>query len=987
MGARNPKTPAAVAQAAEMVVQRLEERRMLSVMVDDGTWTIAMENDRNHVISVDVNASKTKLQVTIDGKVAGSVLIADIDSVEIDCGAGDDKISFNVPNKDLWVDVYAGDGNDTIIGGGGDDDLSGEAGDDSITGGGGDDVIWGDEGNDTIDGGKGDDQIYADDGNDSIDGGEGDDTIYAGNGDDDVSGDAGNDDISGGRGNDELIGGSGDDELDGNNGADTLAGGLGEDSLNGGRGGDQEHGGYDDDLVKGQAGDDTIWGGEGTDTLAGGANRDTVYKEDGVDQIAWGKWDTSQNEQLVKPISKVEDQTQFKEWLINKAVANYHWMLGSSTSRTWYTGDAPYYYPYYGNVYYSDLRVSGASVSLNVMSSDVVSVGKAFAVQAEKTDHSETNTQEQGVDEADLVKTDGVYIYLISNGKILIIDAQPAEQTKVVASIDLNNGYASGLYLDGDRLTVISQAWESKSVQQTDDGQEAAWLGFTYRSYVKVTVYDVSDHKNPTVAEETEINGSLTDSREVDGRLYLVVQNYLNLPRPLALRVGDPVELAEGKYWPGRQQDLYSGVNFVPEAGGEDKVLQWQQWGQKYRYETEEEFRARLEGMTVNQLLPGYTVDADGNTILGGLAGQIYLPDDSDRYTNEMSSVVLVNLHDDQPGPTASTTIFGMQGQVYASADNLYVTTQVWETPMGSWRGELRTDIYKFGLGEDSVDFEASGEVPGWAINSFAMDEEGGYFRIATTSSQNDGTANNVLVLKEDADRLEVAGGITGLAFSESLMAARFVGDKGYLVTYRFVDPLFTIDFSDPENPTVVGQLKVPGYSTYLHPVDEGHLLAIGHDGSNLQVSLFDVSDMKHPKRTSFVTFSGGWSSYSVAEYDHHAFSYFPQQHVLALPVYSWQGGASTVLLNVDLVNGLSKLATIDEGWGWSQQRTVRIGEYVYAIGANKLKIVSLQSPDHVVQELDLGGNNWGQLIIYNDDSAVAVDDTAVSAEVESTAA
>ena len=119
MGSRNTKP--AVAQAAEMVVQRLEERRMLSVTLDEGTWTIDTEDDRSHVISVDLNAAKTKLQVTIDGKTAGSVLIADIDSVEIDTWAGNDKISFNVPNKNLWVDVYAGDGNDTIIGGGGND--------------------------------------------------------------------------------------------------------------------------------------------------------------------------------------------------------------------------------------------------------------------------------------------------------------------------------------------------------------------------------------------------------------------------------------------------------------------------------------------------------------------------------------------------------------------------------------------------------------------------------------------------------------------------------------------------------------------------------------------------------------------------------------------------------------------------------------------------------------------------------------------------
>src|SRR5947207_2720061 len=223
MALRNSKklAVARVTHAAEMVVQRLEERRMLSVSLDDGIWTIAAGDDRNHVIVVDVLPTNTKkLRATIDGKVAGTVAIADVDSVEIDSGGGDDKITFNVSNKDLWVDVYAGDGNDTIIGGAGDDDLSGEGGDDSIVGGGGDDFIWGDEGNDTIDGGKGNDEIYADDGNDSIEGGEGDDSIYAGRGDDEVSGDEGDDDISGGWGNDDIDGDGGDDDISGGKGSD-----------------------------------------------------------------------------------------------------------------------------------------------------------------------------------------------------------------------------------------------------------------------------------------------------------------------------------------------------------------------------------------------------------------------------------------------------------------------------------------------------------------------------------------------------------------------------------------------------------------------------------------------------------------------------------------------------------------------------------------------------------------------------------------------
>jgi uncharacterized secreted protein with C-terminal beta-propeller domain len=161
---------------------------------------------------------------------------------------------------------------------------------------------------------------------------------------------------------------------------------------------------------------------------------------------------------------------------------------------------------------------------------------------------------------------------------------------------------------------------------------------------------------------------------------------------------------------------------------------------------------------------------------------------------------------------------------------------------------------------------------------------------------------------------------------------------------------LFTLDLSDPVNPKVAGELKIPGFSSYLHPIDDQHVLAIGRDGSNLQVSLFDVSDMGHPMRTDVYTIDGGWGS--SAESDHHAFAYFPEQHVLALPVWAW-GGRRTVLLNIDLEHGISQLGAIVQS-GWGPQRTVRIGEFVYAISGQHVKVVSLLDPDEVVAEVDL---------------------------------
>jgi uncharacterized secreted protein with C-terminal beta-propeller domain len=242
------------------------------------------------------------------------------------------------------------------------------------------------------------------------------------------------------------------------------------------------------------------------------------------------------------------------------------------------------------------------------------------------------------------------------------------------------------------------------------------------------------------------------------------------------------------------------------------------------------------------------------------------------------------------------------------------------------------------------------------------MDEDGDQFRIATSNSEG-GASNNVFVLGEEGEQLKIIGGVTGLAMSERIFAARFVGDKAYLVTFpvamRGWDPLFTVDLSDPTQPTVMGELVIPGYSTYLQPLDDTHLLAVGRSSQNVEVSLFDVSDMSAPRRVDVYTVVGGWETWSAAEHDHHAFAYFPEHHILALPVMTFGSYTGTrqqtILLNVDDEKGFSKVGSIEGGSQWSQTRNVRIGEFVYAFFGNELKVVSLASPDEVVADVPLG--------------------------------
>ena len=277
----------------------------------------------------------------------------------------------------------------------------------------------------------------------------------------------------------------------------------------------------------------------------------------------------------------------------------------------------------------------------------------------------------------------------------------------------------------------------------------------------------------------------------------------------------------------------------------------------------------------------------------------------------------------------------------------------------------MRTDLYKFSIGDASVDLAATGQVPGWVLNSFSMDEEGAQFRIATTSSSSDGTSNNVFVLAEQGDELTITGGVTGLAFTERLYSARFIGDRGYLVTFRPVDPLFTLDLSDPASPQVLGELKIPGFSSYLHPIEGDLLIGVGRDvdettnrAKGVQVSVFDVSDPANPTRIDVETFGEDWATTSDIDHDHHAFAWFGAQQTLALPITRYTDDwprstleSSTELLRADRATGLTPLGHVSHTG--EALRNVRIGQHLYSIAADAIKIVPLGDPDDVLKVIE----------------------------------
>ncbi|MFM8890531.1 MAG: beta-propeller domain-containing protein, partial [Planctomycetia bacterium] len=259
----------------------------------------------------------------------------------------------------------------------------------------------------------------------------------------------------------------------------------------------------------------------------------------------------------------------------------------------------------------------------------------------------------------------------------------------------------------------------------------------------------------------------------------------------------------------------------------------------------------------------------------------------------------------------------------------------------------------------------AMGSVPGLTLDQFSLDETDGLLRVATTNSFGDRATSGVYVLAAAAGNLQTVGSVSGLAKGERIYSVRFVGDRGYVSTFKQVDPLFVIDLANPAKPRVVGELKVPGFSSSMQPLDDTHLLGVGRDVDpdtgrvrGLQLSIFDVGDPANPTRTATYTFEGdGWASWSAALWDHHALSWFPTQGILALPVQQgswWTGSSGLVVFKVDLAGkaGFTKLGEISHST--DVQRSIRIGEFLYSVSSSEVKVHRLTDPKAQVAAVKL---------------------------------
>ena len=561
-------------------------------------------------------------------------------------------------------------------------------------------------------------------------------------------------------------------------------------------------------------------------------------------------------------------------------------------------------------------------------------------------DFSTTNVQEVGVDEPDIVKTDGNRILAIAQGRLHYIDVSSGDPV-LTSSIELPWGWNQELLMSGDTAIVMSTASRYDLSPRLAVGMFAPDM-----AYSDISVFVQLDISDPS-------NMEIVDSLYVDGR-------YLS-----ARMVGDTARIAFSS--------APVGLDFVVPAGG----------GLRGEQRAADVNREVIAESRLDNWMPYYILeDSRGNVVDEGTlldCDSSFAPQVFSGFS--MLSVLTVDLSEGiDPGAVAGVLSGG--DTIYASEDNLYVATQQWiewetldERDALREAAAMRTYIHKFDISDPNrTTYEASGEVDGFLLNQFSMSEHEGNLRVASTNVPTwwwwgDGgqtSESRVDVLSQSGTELEIIGSVGELGEGEQIFAVRFQGDVGYVVTFRQTDPLYTVDLSDPTNPQVLGELKILGFSSYLHPVGDGLLMGIGQDAdedgrtTGSQVSIFDVSDLSNPIRVQQFTFASG---YSEAEYDHRAFLHWAPSGLTVLPVQWWdysddyelEGafiGAVALDASAEAIVEVGTVVHVDadlegEEWyeyGWAAQirRSLVVGDTLFTLSERGLKGSDLTTLDEI---------------------------------------
>ncbi len=646
------------------------------------------------------------------------------------------------------------------------------------------------------------------------------------------------------------------------------------------------------------------------------------------------------------------------------------------------------------NFYDTNILTRNIAVSEEMMfdSSDGVTTSIPTAkIESGGTDYSTTNVQVANIDEPDYIKNDSKYVYIVSRNTLSIIDAYPAEDAKVILKIalDIESQYIQNMFLNEDRLVIFYNG-------QSDDEIIPQFDFIPRRSYSSVThalIVDVSDKEKPIILKDYSIDGHFKDARMIGNYAYFVTNNYINYqyPKlPVILENSIRIMTPDAFYFDNIEEfsnfNTLTAIDIFGDTINSETFLMGHTGA---FYVSEDNFY-----LTYQQYMP--------NTFYENSAQNRFFDVIVPLLPNEIQNEIKLIQNDSAlSSSTQWIQISELMQKSYNEMDKKQkeklfekIKNALNEYDVKIQEDTRKTIIHKISIDEEKIEYVAKGEVPGRLLNQFSMDQNGDRFRVATTTeiyTQYEGTirSNAVYVLDE---KLDIVGQLEDIAPEESIFSARFMGDRLYLVTFQQIDPFFVIDLSS-DTPKILGELKIPGFSNYLHPFDEEHVIGIGRDTKEIdngrvqqlgiKISLFNVSDVNNPKVAGDIII-GDSSTHSEALYNHKAFFFDKTRGVISIPISGdvkslentnskmfapdynrWSG---FYVFDVDKSNGFEVKGTITHSdsdsryYGMSNARTFYIDDVLYTASQGYLKMNSFEDLNEI-NSIKL--ENTGKFIEY----------------------
>ena len=473
------------------------------------------------------------------------------------------------------------------------------------------------------------------------------------------------------------------------------------------------------------------------------------------------------------------------------------------------------------------------------------------------------------------------------------------DEIEKIAEINFKeeNFYPIEIYVQNNKLALIGNIAYNENLKMSTEMQD---ISEAPKSKTGIIIYDITDRSNPKEIRNVMLEGSYITSmsRMIDENIYFAVS-----------------------------ENIY-GYDISCKS---------------------------IEELNENDYMPKYTDTAISNEEKCISYDKIYNLDE----TEDANYLILVGININGDNEADIQTFLGAGTYLYSSEKNMYIATNEVEYDENYKVINTKTKLMKFELNNGKIIYKAKGKVEGSVNNQFSMDENGDNFRIATTIGEiwsNQNTSNNLYVLN---DKLEEIGKIEGLAEGEKIYSVRYMGSKAYVVTFKQTDPFWVIDLSDATNPQILGEVQLPGYSVYLHPYDEKHIIGFGYDtkengtrvtNNGLKLVMFDVSDFTNPQVVFQIAVGDSKYTYSELLYNHKSAIFSKEKGIMAFPINSSSGlktNSRAVIYKIDLENGFSlqgEIGTISNNYEEEVRRIVFVNGNYYTLSYSQVRVADMDS-------------------------------------------